>query len=193
MTILTRNLPPRISPEIKRVLQLSKQTKVGDWYLYQNYTEIRIYGCLRAPYKFPRYLPMRLFSLEYYRQIINADEVNFVTAKKKAYFKINDQLGPFICNSIKVGKEADLILQSMKFQRSFLWRYDPLEFITNKRQKVKLGPFIHHPIPEIEAYANQTNWVENNLVDRDNTRVDIENALIDLEKQLDESYFLQVP
>lgn len=39
---------------------------------------------------------MRLFALEYYRQIINSDEVNFVSTKKKVYFKIKDQLGPFI-------------------------------------------------------------------------------------------------
>lgn len=56
-----------------------------------------------------------------------------------------------------------------------------MEFITKKRQKVKLGPFIHHPITEMEAYANQTEWVEGTLVDRKNTKVDIENALIDLE------------
>jgi len=129
---------------------------VGDWYLYQNHTEIRIYGFLLAPYKLPRYLPMRLFALEYYRQIVNADEVNFFNAKKKVNFKIKDQVDPFICNSREARKEADLILQSLKFQRSFVWRYDPLEFITKKRQKVKLGPFIHHPIPEVEAYANQT-------------------------------------
>jgi len=67
-----------------------------------------------------------------------------------------------------------------------------LEFITKKRQKVKLGPFIHHPIPEIEAYANQTEWVEGTLVDQDNTGIDVENDLIDLEKQLDDNYFLQV-
>ena len=133
---------------------------------------------------------MRLFSLEYYRQILNADEINFMNAKKKAYFKIKEQLGPFICNSREDGKEAYLILQNMKFQRSFVWRYDPLEFITKKRQKVKLGPFIHHPIPEIEAYANQTEWVEGTLVHQDNTRVDVENALIYLEKQLDDNSFL---
>ena len=68
-----------------------------------------------------------------------------------------------------------------------------MEFITKKRQKVKLGPFIHHPIPELEAYANQTEWVEGTLVDQDSTRVDVENALIDLEKQLDDISFLQVP
>ena len=43
-----------------------------------------------APYKLPRYLPRRLFALEYYRKIINADDINFVNAKKKANFKIKD-------------------------------------------------------------------------------------------------------
>ena len=62
----------------------------GDWYLYQNHTEIRIYGCQLAPYKLPKYLPMRLFSLEYYRQIMNSDEINFVSAKKRSQFKVKN-------------------------------------------------------------------------------------------------------
>ncbi len=82
MTMFTRNPTPRISPEIKRVLHISKKTKAGDWNFYQNHTEIKIYGCLHTPYKLPRYLPMRLFALEYYRQIINVDEVNYVNANK---------------------------------------------------------------------------------------------------------------
>jgi len=192
MTTFIGNPRPRISPEIKKVLQISKQTKVGDWYLYQNHTKIKIYGCLLAPYKLPRYLPMRFFALEYYRKIINADEVNFVNANKKANFKIKDQLGPFICNSREAGEEANLILKRMKFQRS-LYGDMTLGIHYQEKKKVKLGPFIQHPILVIEAYANQTEWVEATLVDKDNTRVYVENSQIDLEKQLDESTFLQVP
>ena len=81
----------------------------------------------------------------------------------------------------------------MKFQNSFMLRYDPQGFMTKLRQKVKLGPYIHHPILEIERYANQFEWLENTLIDRDNTKVDVENTLCDLERQLDESSFLQVP
>jgi len=69
-------------------------------------------------------------------------------------------------------------------------RYDPQGFMTRLRQKVKLGPYIHHPILEIEIYANQYEWLENILVDRDNRKVDVENTLIDLERQLDENSFL---
>ena len=62
---------------------MAKNSKVGDWYLYQNHTEIRIYGYELAPYKFPKYLPMRIFSLEYFRQIISSDEIHFIDYRKK--------------------------------------------------------------------------------------------------------------
>lgn len=140
MTMLTRTPPPRISPEIRRVLHLNINHQVGDWYLYQNHIEIRIYGCELAPYKLPKYLPMRLFSLDYYRKIINSDEVNFVKAKKKAQLKIKDKLGIFICNSREFGKDADLILQRLKLKQSFIWRYDPLDFVYKRRQKNKMPP-----------------------------------------------------
>jgi len=102
--MLLGNPSPRISVDIKRVLQLSKQYKVRDWYLYQNHTEIRIYGCELPPYKLPKYLPMRLFSLEYYRKMINSDEIHFMKTKKKAKLRIKDHLGPFICKKKEQGK-----------------------------------------------------------------------------------------
>ena len=56
-----------------------------------------------------------------------------------------------------------------------------------------MAPYIHHCILEIEKYANQLQWVENTLEDRDNTKVVVENSLLDLENQLYENAFLQVP
>ena len=73
-----------------------------------------------------------------------------------------------------------------------MWRYDPYDFICNRRNKNKMASYIHHWIPKIEKYVNQLEWVENTLVDRDSTEVAVENAPIDLEKRLDEGSFLQV-
>ena len=39
MTIMIGNPPPRISLETKRVLQISKKTKVGDWYFVMKPTQ----------------------------------------------------------------------------------------------------------------------------------------------------------
>jgi len=153
VTMVLGSPHPRISSHIRRILQLSKQYKVGDWYLYQNNIEIRIYGCELGPYKLPRYLPMRLFSLENYRQMINSDEVHFVKAKKKAQLRIKDQLGPFVY-SREARREVEEILQRLKLKQYFIWRYDPFDFLYSRRKKKKLSPYIHHMIPKIEKYAN---------------------------------------
>ena len=83
-TLLIEVSPSRINGDMKKILQLSNQYRIGDWYLYKNHTEIRMYGCELCPFKLPKYVPMRLFALEYFRQIIKADLVHFCGAKKKA-------------------------------------------------------------------------------------------------------------
>jgi hypothetical protein len=67
VSMLSGRLEPRINDEVQRILHLSDHTKTGDWYLYQDHTEIIIYGCELAPYKLPKYLHVRIFSLEYIR------------------------------------------------------------------------------------------------------------------------------
>jgi len=96
---------------MKKILQLCKQYRIGDRYLYQNHTEIRMYGCELCPFKFPRYVPMRLFYLEYFRQIINADLTQFCNVKKKAQLRIKNQLGPYVINSRDAWKDAEKILE----------------------------------------------------------------------------------
>lgn len=101
---------PRINEEMKKILQLLENSRTRDWYLYQNHTEIRVYGCQLTPYKLPKYLPMRLFVLEYIREILNSYEVNFLSAKKKTQFKIKNQIGPFIINNRNAGQQANKCL-----------------------------------------------------------------------------------
>jgi len=83
---------------MQKILQLSKNYKIGDWYLYQNHSVIKMYGCELCPYRQPRYVPMRLFALEYYKQLIGSDLTHFHSTKKKYQLKFKDQLGPFFMN-----------------------------------------------------------------------------------------------
>jgi hypothetical protein len=87
--------------------------------LYQNHSEIRVYGCELAPYKLPRYIPARIFALEYIRQIMNSDDIHFVSLKKKQQLRIKGHIGSFICNNRGAGDEADKMLREMKFLTSF--------------------------------------------------------------------------
>lgn len=132
MSLLLSSPSPRLTDEMQRILQLSKVYSIGDWYFYQNHTVIRIYGCELAPYRLPMYVPMRLFSLEYFRQFANANILHFHSKGKKAQLKVKNQLGPFIYNKREeVWQEADRMLQSLRLQTSFLWvPYDPNHFIS---------------------------------------------------------------
>ena len=93
-----RTPPPRLVGDMQKILQLSKSYKIGHWYFNQNDIEIRIYGYELCPYKLPKYVPMRLFALEYFRQFISSDLTHFYAAKKKAQLKLRNQLGPFVIN-----------------------------------------------------------------------------------------------
>ena len=137
---------------------------------------------------------MRLFSLEYFRQMINSDIVHFYNAKKKAQLIIKSQLGPFVCNSRDARKEAERILEDyLKLQKSFYWvPYDRNSFICDRRMKNKLSPYLHHRIPEIEQYANMDEWMEGKLIEQDSEQVNVENVMKYLEKILELESFGQV-
>jgi hypothetical protein len=122
--------------------------------LYQNYTEIIVYGCELAPYKLPKYFLVRIFALEYIRQIINSDGIHFVSLKKKQQLTIKGQIGSFICNSRGTGEEADRMLREMKFFMSFSRHYDPYGIISEMRVKNKNIPYVHEARPEVEKFEN---------------------------------------
>jgi hypothetical protein len=165
VSMLSGRQEQRINEEIQRILHLSDLAKMGDWYLYQNHTEIRVYGCELAPYKLPKYLPVRIFALEYIRKMINSDDIHFVSLKKKQQLRIKGKIGSFICNSRAVGEEANKLLKEMKFHISSPWHYDPCGIIAEMRFKNKSSPYAHVPKPEIEKYMNQTEWEANTLED----------------------------
>ena len=155
-SLLIRTPPPKLSGDMKTILQLSKNYKIGDWYFYQNHTEIEIYGCELCPYKLPKYVPMRLFAPEYFRQFISSDLTHFYASKKKARLKLRNQLGPFIINKKEGWKDAEKVLgKQLKLKRSFWWvPYDPNGFICERKVKNRLSSYNHCRILEIKQYAN---------------------------------------
>jgi len=42
--IIHNEVPPRVFLECRQLLQLSPNKRVGDWYIFENYKQIRVYG-----------------------------------------------------------------------------------------------------------------------------------------------------
>ena len=106
---------------------------------------------------------MRVFSLEYIRQMINMDELHFFSGKRKAQFKLKASIGSFICNTRSVGAEADAMLKKTGFQPSFTWSYDPHGIISTLRVELKRTSYTHTSKAKIEKYMNRDEWVEGTL------------------------------
>ena len=57
---------PRVSEDLKLLLQNPVET-VGDWFCFENYTVIKVYGFEGEPFRLPRFTSRRLFALEFLR------------------------------------------------------------------------------------------------------------------------------
>ena len=57
--------PPCFLPKAQEFLHLGANCKFGDWFVFEDYSEIRLYGAGVEPYRLPVFVPMRLFSLEF--------------------------------------------------------------------------------------------------------------------------------
>jgi len=180
---------------MQKILQLLKSYGIGDWYFYQNHIVVRIYGCELAPYRLPKYVPMRLFALEYIRQFGNADMIHLYGRSKKAQLKIIHQLGPFIFNKREEAwEEADKMLKNvLLLKTSFYWApYEPNHFISLRRVKYRLTGYGHCSIPQIEQYANQQEWVEGTLVEEFSEEELAETTIKNLVKVVDLESFGKV-
>lgn len=78
---------PRIFPQQKELLQLSKDVVVEDWYLYEDYMELWDYRCELHPYCLPVFVPMRIFALEFIWHLLNVELLHFIPAKKVIFLK----------------------------------------------------------------------------------------------------------
>ena len=85
---------PIILEELKNNLQLSPQTRVGDWFLFENHTMIKVYGSEYEPFLLLSCLIPRIYALEYIRHIFTLDYENFGKYKKAITFKLPFILGP---------------------------------------------------------------------------------------------------
>ena len=85
---------PRVLPKIKELLQLSPERRVGDWFLSEHNTVIRVYGFYHHPYVMPTFFTVRVLALELIRQRLIVQDEHFLTYKKPSEIKFPWIVGP---------------------------------------------------------------------------------------------------
>lgn len=133
---------------------MEKNYKFGDWYVYEDYSEIRLYGAGVEPYRLPIFVPIRLFSLEFIRKSLNVDQIHFVPMKKVHMFKLLMSVGLFIVNMRQAADEVNMMLDGIHLLLGDKWAYDPHPVISNRRIENGYSLFVHESRSDIMKLPN---------------------------------------
>ena len=79
--IFQKNMP-KVLPEMKNILQISTEKRIGDWFLLEQGTMIRLYGFVHQPYLFSAFFTTRVFSMELIKQNLIVEPKHFLNFKK---------------------------------------------------------------------------------------------------------------
>jgi hypothetical protein len=69
--------PPRMPVSYQQKLQLHPSLRVGDCFIFKEFTIVIFFGFELEPYQLPIYIPTIFFALEYCRQRLMIDQLHF--------------------------------------------------------------------------------------------------------------------
>ena len=93
-----------------------QQEGIGDWFLMQKYSVIRVYAFLAAPFILLVFLTPSVCALELIRKRIYADEEHFTAHRKDSWIKYHLNFGPFIVKIPAMLPIVEKVLKAMNFQ-----------------------------------------------------------------------------
>lgn len=148
---------PRLSIEARNTIR-----SIGDWYIEEFYTYIRILGHTSAPHLLPKYVPDRLVLREIaYQTVVEGVTALLSSHSKKTWPKFPIKVGIFtLLNGPHALKEATAI-KELCLCTGTLRRHDPKGFIEEHIKIVGLSPsYRHDSTPNDFIYQGVTSYEE---------------------------------
>jgi hypothetical protein len=142
--VLFDSTPPRIFLELRfKLLQLSLDTSIGVWHIFENHTILRVYGFEEEPYMLPIFLTPRIYALEYIRKRFEYDHKHFVVNNHPITFRLHHNVGPFVVRIKTTKLIVEDLLRYLNFQQAEKINYDPHHVISERRKKNKAFAYVH--------------------------------------------------
>jgi hypothetical protein len=113
--------PPRISDRI-----MGNLGKIADWYIEENFSYIRVFGCSVPPHALPKFLPDRLVCREVaYQTMTGGINKELKAAQKKVWPTFPLQVGMFSLLDFGHSKVEAAALEDVKLVDIEFKRHDP--------------------------------------------------------------------
>ena len=127
---------------------------IGDWFLYADYTKIRLYGFTGYHFLLPTFWNDRIFTFEFARQRIHIENEHFLNIKKGCNISFHYTIGPFVIMSSQTVQILTDILESMKLQRTKRINYDPRGVMATRKKAVRIQAVKHQEIAGVAEREN---------------------------------------
>ena len=98
------------------ILQASTEKRIGDWFLSEYGTMIRLYGFTQSPYMLPAFLTPRFVSREFIRKKLFIEIEHFLKYKKFTYIKYPWGVGPFTIKNKGAFPMVEGLLRELGFE-----------------------------------------------------------------------------
>ena len=131
---------------MRQILQLSHSKMIGDWFLTEFGTIIRLYGFVHQPYILSDFLTARVFLLELIRKILTIEEEHCLNSRKSSNLVFPWEVGPYIVRFRAAFPLVGNLLKGTKLSLEQAINYDPHQVISKRRKDHKCKPFEHTEI-----------------------------------------------
>ena len=127
---------PRVTEMMRSNLKTGSEV-IGDWFLYVEYTKIRLYGFTGYPFLLPVFLTDRIVSLEFSRKRIHIEKEHFLNIKKGCNISFHYTIVPFVIKTSQLVQILTYFLDAMKHQRTERINYDPKGIMDARKKEIK--------------------------------------------------------
>ena len=135
--------PKRMLDYIRAYVNISPYHKKEDEFLGHYFIVIIIYGTTSPLYRLPNITTLRMFVLEYIKQLVDIDKIHFLISKKKRRRTFSIMMGRYDVNIKNSTKEAIKVLEKFIFPQDHPWKYDPYFIIGVEKGRKKPNPQDH--------------------------------------------------
>jgi hypothetical protein len=148
--------PPRISDKI-----MENMFKLADWFIEENVSYIRVFGCLVPPHSLPRFLPDWMVCREVAYQIVTGGiSKELKETPKKVWPTFPIQVGMFSLLDFGHSKVEVVALEDGKLVEIKFKRHDPCNIVENHLVQFNMKRYMHENSPYDEIFRGGRSYEE---------------------------------
>jgi hypothetical protein len=148
--------PPRISE-----LVIGSLRAIADWFIEENFSYIRVFGCSIPPHVLPKFLPDRLVCREVAYQIVTGRiGIELKTTQKKSWPAFPVQIGKFSLLNLGHSKVEATTLEGVKLVDLEHKKHDPYQLVGKHMAHCNMKSYEHVESPWDDMFKGTKTYKE---------------------------------